>query len=78
MLRNKDDPIREGEWLKKRSDTVGDAVLFLLAFLTEVNSTLKFDLGQQCGYIWGVWKEYDGGAAELYEMRYQSILYPES
>ena len=76
MLRDKDDLLREPEWLKKRSDTVGDAVLFLLAFLTEVNNTLGFNLGPQCSYIWGVWKEYDGATADLYDMRYRAMLSP--
>ena len=74
MLREKDDHLREPEWFKKRSDTVGDAVLFLLAFLTEVNNTLAFDLGPRYAYVWGVWKEYDTSAAELYDLRYRSLL----
>ncbi len=74
MLRRRDDPVREGEWFKKRSDVIGDAVVFLLALLTEVNTFLPSDLRKDCAYIWGLWKVYDTGAAELYSMRYADLL----
>ena len=78
MLRQPDDPIRDGEWRKKRSDSVGSAVLYTLAFFTEVNVILESDLYPKCAYIWGVWKEYDTGAKDLFEMRYERLLAPKS
>ena len=78
MLRQPDDPIRDGEWRKKRSDSVGSAVLYTLAFFTEVNVILESDLYAKCAYIWGIWKEYDAGAKDLFEMRYERLLAPKS
>lgn len=47
FLRAKDDPIREGEWRKKRSDAVATAATLLLAFLTDVTLSIGFDLSHR-------------------------------
>ncbi len=74
FLRAKDDPIREGEWRKKRSDAVGTAATLLLAFLTEVTLTIGFDLSDRCAYLWGVLRKYFGIAEELHTVRYEALL----
>lgn len=74
FLRPKDDPLRESMWMKKRSDAVVLAVTLLLAFLTEVNAALGFDLGPRCAYLWGVLRQYLPIAEELYVARYRDLL----
>lgn len=74
FLRKKGDPLRDSYWLKQRSDSVGYAVVFLLAFLTEINHLFGFDLGQRIAYLWGVLREYSGVAEGLLEERYQLLL----
>jgi hypothetical protein len=73
-LRSRDDPIRESEWLKKRSDAVAVAVTLLLAFLTEVNFVLGFDLSPRCAFVWVILGQYFGVADELYTARYGALL----
>jgi hypothetical protein len=74
FLRKKGDDLRENEWLKIRSDSVGYAVVLLLALLTEINHLFGLALGQRCAYLWGVLSEYLGIAKELYSERYESLL----
>jgi hypothetical protein len=74
LLRKKDDDLRESEWLKIRSDSVGYAVVLLLALLTEINHLFGLALRQRCAYLWGVLREYMGIAKELYSERYESLL----
>ena len=50
------------------------AVTLLLAFLSEVNMLLGFNLGPRIAYLWGVLKEYFGLAEELYDARYRGLL----
>lgn len=76
FLRKKDDPLRESEWLKKRSDSVGYAVVLLLAFLTEINHLGRFELDQRIAFLWGVLREYFGVAEELLTERYKILLEP--
>ncbi len=74
FLRGRDDPLKENEWRKKRSDAAGYAIVLLLAFLSEVNSLCGFDLDEKCLYLWGVLKEYFPIADELYGERYRLLL----
>ncbi|GEM_PF-1731107 len=74
FLRGRDDPIKESEWRKKRSDAVGYAIVLLLAFLSEVICLCGFDLYGRCRYLWGVLKEYLPFAEELYIERYRFLL----
>lgn len=74
FLRKKDDPLRDSEWFKKRSDGVGYAVVLLLAFLTETNCLLRFGLGQRCAYLWGILAQFFGVAEELFQERYKLLL----
>lgn len=74
FLRKKDNRLRESEWLKIRSDSVGYAVVLLLAFLTEINHLFGFGLGQRCAYLWGVLTQYMGFAEELFSVRYRALL----
>ncbi|OGL15698.1 MAG: hypothetical protein A3K12_12325 [Candidatus Rokubacteria bacterium RIFCSPLOWO2_12_FULL_71_19] len=74
FLRKPDDPVKEGIWLKARSDAVGHGVILLLAYLTEINSYFEFGLRDRCAYLWGLLGEYFGVAAELHEARYAALL----
>lgn len=74
FLWKKDDSLRESEWLKIRSDSVGYAVVLLLAFLTEINRLFDYDLGRRCAYLWGILTQYMGIAEELFSERYRELL----
>jgi hypothetical protein len=77
FLRGQDDPLKEGEWRKKRSDAVSSAVVLLLAFLSE--SIIKFgwpDLRERAEYFWRILVDYSPIAAEVYGTRYRARLSP--
>lgn len=74
FLRERDDPLKENAWRKKRSDAVSYAIVLLLAFLSEVNSLCGFGLHGRCLYLWGVLREYLPIAEELYSERYRLLL----
>ena len=75
FLRNRDDPIKEPEWMKKRSNAITHAVVLLLAFMSEL--ILQFgwrDLRERAEYLWKIPTEYSSIAEEIYGTRYRALL----
>lgn len=75
FLRPKDDPHKEAEWMKRRSDAMASAVVLLIAFLSELIIVFGWsDLRERAEYIWKILTEFSPIAAEVYGERYRSRL----
>lgn len=75
FLRGRDDPLKEAEWKKKRSDAVSEAVVLLLALLSELITMFRWpDFRERAAYIWKILIEYSPLAAEVYDERYRGRL----
>ncbi len=77
FLRGRDDPLKEAEWKKKRSDAATNAVVLLLVFLSELIMMFSWsDLRKRAEYLWKILTEYSPIAEEVYGERYRAWLSP--
>jgi hypothetical protein len=59
---------------KLKSDSVGTAIIILVAILSELQIELDWDLSPRLKYVWGILNPYMGIAQELYDFRYRDRL----
>jgi len=70
-----DAPDEKEAYLKKlRSDSAFQAITLILAFFSEIENILRFNLKEKLKYLWTLVGEYWPEAKGLYNKRYKGIL----
>jgi len=69
---------RTAQLEKRKSNAVFTTITMVLALASEMEHLLQFGLGERLAYVWGVLIEYWEEAADLYRLRYATLLKEET